>query len=350
MDMKARPMLGSVTHIADLGPPPFAVEHAPADDWRSGDYVMVEVLDVPRGATGGFELPDGRGVTPMPGDYLVGALARRFATLEATGSFEAVGDDGVMHVLTDAGCIGTLISRSRFSPELIEVAYRGHVLVDGARSNMSSWARQETGASFDLPVVLIVGTSMSAGKTHAGRVVVRSLLDLGHKVLGAKLTGAGRRRDSLAFGDAGAQYVFDFMDAGLPTTVCPPSEYREAVRPLLSTFMDTEATVVVIESGASPLEPYNGATLVDLLGDRVAYTILCASDPYAVEGIKVAWGRSFDLVAGPAANTAAGVQLVERLTSLRALDLNDRAARPELTQRLQEALRAGGVSAFMERS
>jgi hypothetical protein len=44
------------------------------------------------------------------------------------------------------------------------------------------------------------------------------------------------------------------------------------------------------------------------------------------------------------------VQLVERLTSLRALDLNDRAARPELTQRLQEALRAGGVSAFMERS
>ena len=305
MDMKTRPILGSVTRIARLGTPPFQLRQVPADEWGSGDFVMVEVLDVPRAATGGFELRDGRGVTPMAGDLLVGALARRFATLEATGSFEAVGDDGVMHVLTDAGCIGTLTSRSRFSPELIEVAYRGHLLVDGACSNMRMWARRETGVAFDLPVVLIVGTSMSAGKTYAGRVAVRSLLELGHRVLGAKLTGAGRRRDSLAFGDAGARYVFDFMDAGLPTTVCPPDEYREAVGALLTNFMDTSATVAVIEAGASPLEPYNGATLVDLLGDRVVYTILCASDPYAVEGIKAAWGRSFDLVAGPAANTAA---------------------------------------------
>lgn len=338
MDMRARPMLGSVTRIADLGQPPFDVRDVPAEEWTSGDYVMVEVLDVPRASTGGFELPDGRGVTAMTGDFLVGALARRFATLEATGSFEAVGDDGVMHVLTDAGCMGTLTSRSRFSPELIEVVYRGHVFVDGSRSNMRAWAPSDTGADFDIPVVLIVGTSMSAGKTHAGRVAVRSLLEMGHRVLGAKLTGAGRRRDSLAFGDAGAHYVFDFMDAGLPTTVCPPEEYREAVGGLLSTFMDTSATVAVIEAGASPLEPYNGATLVDLLGDRVVYTILCASDPYAVEGIKVAWDRTFDLVAGPAANTAAGVQLVRRLTSLRALDLNDDASRPELRERLGAAL------------
>ena len=37
MDMKARPILGSVTHIADLGPPPFAVEHAPADWYQRLD-------------------------------------------------------------------------------------------------------------------------------------------------------------------------------------------------------------------------------------------------------------------------------------------------------------------------
>lgn len=341
MDMTARPILGSVTRIAELGDPPFTLEEVTPDAWAFGDYAMVEVLDVPQSATGGFELPSGRGVTPMTGDFLVGALARRFATLEATGSFEAVADDGVMHVLTDAGCLGTLTSRSRFSPGLMEVAYRGHLLVDGARANMRSWGPEHTGMDFDMPVVLIVGTSMSAGKTHAGRMAVRSLAELGHRVLGAKLTGAGRRRDSLAFADAGAHYVFDFMDAGLPTTVCPPDEYREAVDALLSTFADTTATVAVVEAGASPLEPYNGATLVDLLGDRVVHTILCASDPYAVEGIRVAWGRDFDLVAGPAANTAAGVQLVRRLTSLRALDLNDGASRPELRDRLEEAVGRG---------
>ena len=341
MDMKAHPKLGSVTRIADLGDPPFAVEELRADAWTFGDYVLAEVREVPLGAAGGFELPDGRGVTPMPGDFMVGALARRFATLEATGSFEAVADDGVMHLLTDAGCLGALTSRSRFSQPLMEVVYRGHVMVQGEPSNMRSWARPDTGAAFDLPVVLVVGTSMSAGKTHAGRVAVRGLAELGHRVLGAKLTGAGRRRDSLAFGDAGARYVFDFMDAGLPTTVCPPDEYRDAIGTLLSNFMDTTATVAVIEAGASPLEPYNGATLVELLGERVVYTILCASDPYAVEGIRVAWGRDFDLVAGPAANTAAGVQLVRRLTSLRALDLTDPAARPEVRQRLEEAVGRG---------
>jgi hypothetical protein len=186
---------------------------------------------------------------------------------------------------------------------------------------------------------------MSAGKTHAGRLAVRALSELGHRVVAAKLTGAGRRRDVLAFGDAGAEHVFDFMDAGLPTTVCLPEEYREAIGALLSTLEPIGATVAVVEAGASPLEPYNGATLVELLGEHVAYTILCASDPYAVEGIKAAWGRDFDLVAGPTANTLAGVQLVRRLTSLDALDLTSEESRPDLQDRLELVFGRGPVEA-----
>lgn len=341
MTTKERMTLGSVTRIADLGTPPFDTDRLPVDEWRFGDYVVAEVSDVPHGSVGAFELPNGRGVTPMKRDLLVGALSRRFATLEATGSFEAVGDDGVMHLLTDAGCFGALTSRSRFSPQLLEVGYRGHVLVDGRRTNMREWVREHSGEGFELPVVLIVGTSMSAGKTHAGRLAVRALVGAGHGVVAAKLTGAGRRRDVLAFEDAGAMRVFDFMDAGLPTTVCPPDEYRDATDALLSHMSVPDATVAVIEAGASPLEPYNGATLVDLLGDRVVYTILCASDPYAVEGIRAGWGRDFDLVSGPAANTAAGIQLVRRLTSLHALDLTDEASEGELQRRLVEACGSG---------
>lgn len=339
-EMPAR--LGSVTRIADLGSPPFRTERIPTDDWAFADYVLARVRHVPHGFAGGFELPNGRGVTPMTGDLLVGALSRRFATLEATGSFEAVGEDGVMHLLTDAGCFGALTSRSRFSPALLEVEYEGHLVTEaGERSNMRDWARPHSGTPFDMPVVLIVGTSMSAGKTHAGRLAVRALKELAHTVVAAKLTGAGRRRDVLAFEDAGADAVCDFMDAGLPTTVCPPAEYRVAVDALLSNAGPDDATVAVFEAGASPLEPYNGATLVELLGERVVYTILCASDPYAVEGIRVAWDRDFDLVAGPAANTAAGVQLVRKLTGLHALDLTDEASMPELQRRLSDACGTG---------
>ena len=337
----SRTMMGSVTRIADFGSPPIETERVPREDWAFGEYVVAEVRSVPTGWAGGFELAGGRGVSPMKGDLLVGALSRRFATLEATGSFEDVGADGVMHLLTDAGCFGKLTSWSRFSPRLIEVAYAGHVLVGGSRAHMRDWAPSHTGERFRLPVVLIVGTSMSAGKTHAGRLAVRALHELGHRVLAAKLTGAGRRRDVMSLGDAGADHVFDFMDAGLPTTVCPPEEYRDAIGALLSTVTHVDATVAVVEAGASPLEPHNGATLVDLLGDNVAYTILCASDPYAVEGIKAAWRRDFDLVGGPAANTAAGIQLVRRLSSLDALDLTDEESRPELKRRLEQVFGKG---------
>jgi len=332
---------GSVTRIADLGSPPHDLATVPREEWAFGDYVVARVRSVPHGPGGQFELPDGRSSGIMEGELLVGALARRAATLEATGSFEAVAADGAMHLLTDAGCFGLLTSRSPFAPNLTEVDYLGHVVRDGRRLNMRDWTPMPTGRSFALPVVLIVGTSMSAGKTQAGRLAVRVLRELGHRVVGAKLTGAGRRRDVLAFLDAGAERVFDFMDAGLPTTVCSPEEYREAVGPLLSHMGEAGATVAVIEAGASPLEPYNGATLVELLGDCVAYTILCASDPYAVEGIRVAWGRDFDLVAGPAANTAAGVELVRRLTGLEALNLTHEASAPALRIRLAERCGSG---------
>jgi hypothetical protein len=97
--------------------------------------------------------------------------------------------------------------------------------------------------------------------------------------------------------------------------------------------------VVVAEAGASPLEPYNGATLLALIGDQVRCTVLCASDPYAVVGVVQGFGIAPDLVAGVAANTTAGTELIRRLTGLEALDLHDRASHPRLTEILVAALR-----------
>ncbi len=60
-------------------------------------------------------------------------------------------------------------------------------------------------------------------------------------VVGAKLTGAGRYRDILAMQDTGADYIFDFVDAGLPSTVVPEREYLDALRNLLSRMAAVEA-------------------------------------------------------------------------------------------------------------
>jgi hypothetical protein len=330
-------MFGSVTLPAELPPWPFSYEPIPRGEWAAGDYVVAEVLPHP-GQVEGFELRNGREAVPMPGDLLVGAFARRFATLEAAGSFEHIGEDGLMHSMSEAGCFGLVTSRSRFSRGLMPLGYRGHVLVDGAKTNMREHVPPASDADFRLPVVLVVGTSMSAGKTFSACVAVRQLKELGLRVVASKLTGAGRRHDVLTMGDAGADHVFDFIDAGLPTTVCRPEVFRDAIGGLLSRMAGTNAEVAVVEAGASPLEPYNGGTLVELLADRVVFTILCASDPYALVGIQQAWGRSFDLVAGPAANTEAGVALVRRLAELPAMDLMSPENYPVLRGRLREAL------------
>jgi hypothetical protein len=179
---------------------------------------------------------------------------------------------------------------------------------------------------------------MSAGKTMTARLAIRLFKEMGLKVIGAKLTGAGRYRDVLSMKDAGADLIFDFVDVGLPSTVGPPQEYRRALSQLLTRIAEAGADVVVAEAGASPLEPYNGATAIAAIEPNVRCLVLCASDPYAVAGVIGAFQKRPDLVAGAAANTKAGIELVEKLCDLKALDLLDKRSIPELRALLSKAL------------
>jgi hypothetical protein len=160
----------------------------------------------------------------------------------------------------------------------------------------------------------------------------------GKKVVAAKLTGAGRYRDVLSMHDAGADYIFDFVDVGLPTTIIDPNEYRLALKKLLARIGSVNADVAVIEIGASPLEPYNGTIAMEAIEDNIRFTILCASDPYAVVGVQIAFDRQIDLVTGIATNTTAGIELVEKLSGLRALNVRDKRALPELRSSLLTAV------------
>jgi len=65
---------------------------------------------------------------------------------------------------------------------------------------------------------------------------------------------------------------------------------------------------------------------------------LCASDPYAVAGVISAFRKRPDLVAGAAANTEAGIALVEKLCDLKALDLLDKRSAPDLRAILNRSL------------
>lgn len=191
---------------------------------------------------------------------------------------------------------------------------------------------------FNIPMILIVGTSMSSGKTMSGRVIVHLLSQMGLNVVGTKLTGAARYRDMLSFGDAGASAIYDFVDAGLPSTAVDEASYREALPYLLSLIARDKPDVVVAEAGASPLEPYNGAIAKEMIRENVKFKLLCAQDPYAVVGVQKAFQREPDLVAGGAANTEAAVVLVEKLSGLPALNLMEPTSRDQLGEMLRKAL------------
>ncbi len=316
--MTEKLFLSSLTRISPLTRCGLDIEPRSRSTWRTGDYVVIE-LQTTRSQN--VELADGRMAEAFCGARIVGALGERSATLESVGTWRAVGDDGAINMMTSAGLIGLITSRSALMPPAVPACYLGHAIIDGRTVAMTDFVPVPSGARFDIPIVLIIGTSMSSGKTLAGRVIVRLLKNRGLKVVGTKLTGAGRYRDVLSWSDAGADAIYDFVDGGLPSTICEEPEYRRALGVVLDMIAAEAPDVVVAEVGASPLEPYNGTVVLEELADVVGFTLLAASDPYAVSGVMSAFDLRPDVVSGVAASTSAGIDLIARLTGLPAVNV-----------------------------
>jgi hypothetical protein len=331
----------SVTRCSDLWTRPFEVAPVPRDRWQAADFVVAEVVGQPNPLYR-CETKTGRIAELLPGDLVVGAFGERAATLEGVGSWTATGEDGQLAALTGAGLLGKATSTSLLLPPFMQLQYRGHAVRDGMTLNMADFIAPVPETGPQVPLILVIGSSMSAGKTSSGRVIIRELRALGLNVVAAKVTGAARYRDILSFRDAGASAVFDFVDEGLPSTICPGERFAEALDRMLARITACRPDAVLIESGASPLEPYNGALALARILPETRMTLLCASDPYAVVGVQSAFGLRPDLVSGPAANTTAAVALVQRLAGVPALNLMDRAARPVLRAMLVDKLALPG--------
>ena len=338
-----RIIYGSLARIADFNKEPYEIQALDRTHWSSGDFVIGEITGI-RSELYRIECTSGEMIPVEAGDLVVGAFGHRAATLEGAGSYKKI-DDGRMHALTSAGLFGLFTSFSKLLPRPTSLQYVGHIVRNGRKVCMSEFAIQAEPRRFDVPTILLVGTSMSAGKTMTGKFACELLSKMGYRIIGSKLTGAGRYRDILSFRRHGAFEIYDFVDAGLPSTVVPEKEFRPAIRPLLSYIAGRAPDFLVVEAGASPLEPYNGAAAIDELGDNVRCLILCASDPYAVVGVQKAYGLHPDLVAGPATNTSAALDLVRKLTGLPGINVIDPGKIPEFREFLVRTL---GIDARAE--
>lgn len=325
----------SMTRISDLADKSFEIEKLDKTHWQTGDYVVCKILDA-GSESHKIELSNGRMRGIMGSETLVGALGERHATLEATGTWKKVQDDGVMHVLTGGGLLGKLTSKSIFLGNMTRIHYLGHVIRKGVKITMESFVKPVEHKEYNTPAAVFVGTSMSAGKTTSARIVTNLFKKAGLKVAGTKLTGAGRYKDILAVKDVGADAVFDFVDAGLPSSICPRAVYKKKLQYLMNRITSVNADVAVIEIGASPLEPYNGDLAIEALRKHLKCVILSASDPYAVYGLMKAFSIRPDIVTGISTNTLAGRELVENLCGVTALNLIDPSTQPRLINILRQ--------------
>lgn len=327
----------TLTRISDLETHAFEVQPLLKQQWATGDYVVGTVMP-PIPPRLHVELTTGRMAGLLDGDQVVGAFGVRRATLEAVGDWQSIEADGQMHDMTEAGFFGRVTSKSFLLPALPTFTYQGHVVRQGRKVCMQDFVPVLPDRPYRCPTIMIIGTSMSAGKTTTAKIIIHQLKQLGLKVIGVKLTGAGRYRDILAMSDAGADRIFDFVDVGLPSSVIPPEDYRRSLRTLLTMIASEEPDVVVAEAGASPFEPYNGSIVLEEITPQIRCTVLCASDPYAVIGVTQSFGIQPDFISGTAASTTSGVELVEKLARVPALKLPAPESLPKLIEILTTKL------------
>lgn len=338
--MSARRFYSSTTRITDLRSEPYDTVVLDRDQWAGGDYVVGTVTGRPSRLYQ-VEQDSGRMSEVMPGDEVVGVFGRREATLEAVGSWTQIGKDGRFQAMTGAGLFGKITSVAPYLPALMTLDYAGHVVRDGRKLQMDDFVEASPEGSLEVPVIMLIGTSMSSGKTTTGRIIIHALREMGLKVAAGKFTGAARYRDILSFKDAGADHILDFMDVGLASTVVAPERFRIAMAAMIDRVAALDVDVLVAEAGASPLEPYNGDIAVEVLQPNICLNVLCASDPYAVVGVKNAFGVKPQLVTGPATNTASGIELVRKLTGCTALCLLEPQSLGPLRELLRAALPGG---------
>jgi hypothetical protein len=97
-------------------------------------------------------------------------------------------------------------------------------------------------------VILVVGASMSSGKTTLGGMLARALSRAGLRVAAAKLTGTAASKDPRFYVSCGASPVLDFVDAGYPSTyLLDPEELNQLQRVLLSQLRATRPDYIVLE-------------------------------------------------------------------------------------------------------
>lgn len=315
---------------------------------EEGDVVAVRVLSR-KSTYNQIELTTGRFSHVKPGDVVAGALGHRNALFGYAGHMPEKLETGQMvHLLNLGGVIGVCDS---FNPDVgapCECEVLGQVLhfpYVGERvavpANIGQMAApMSQSLACKTPVVAVVGTSMSSGKTFACTSLIQELVRKGMKVAAAKATGVSLRRDVLAMEDAGAFATTTFTDYGVVTTT--RDNAPSLAKSMLNDLHKMRPDVIVLELGDGLLGTYGVDAILEAEDIRDAFgaVVLAAHDPVGVWGgvrrLKEAYDIDTTVITGPATDNAAGTGMVDAVMKLPAY--NARVEPEDLVRVVSDAL------------
>ena len=242
---------------------------------KAGDLVCVRVKDV--GNHTRIMLASNEKVRLYEGDLLIGVFGNRYATDafegEVTGTKE-------LHILSNAGMIGTVHTKNANSKSPTVLEFQGMVVDEaGRRLNLTDLLfepklpRQKT-----KNVILAVGTGMNSGKTTSVARMVKQLSRSGVRVAGCKVTGSVCSNDLLELQSTAILFSRDFSDYGFPSTYkSDPEQLKDLFLAMVADAQQVDPDVIIMEVADGILQQETSMLLSDeLVAEYVAGVIVTA--------------------------------------------------------------------------
>ncbi len=297
-----------------------------------GDLVLARITTI--GQHTRLQTQEGRRARLYKGDEVVVCYGNRYAAKQ----FEAIVPRSLKrcNLVASGGLAATVTSSHTRMKKATEIEPLGLIGDSGGRPiNLADWSLPFRPANCDAPnlVIAVAGTEMDAGKTTTVAHIIKGLHRAGFGVAAAKVTGTGACGDYLEMCDAGATTVYDFVDAGFPSTHRISMEDLERIfSSLIGNLQAAKPDAIVIEVADGILQKETSAVMCLPLFKNIVNSVVISSGDTMGAKAAVEWLERFSLpataISGRVTESRVGVQATEEATGLPVLNIRS-LANPE---------------------
>ncbi len=268
-----------------------------------------------------LELATGRFSVLKKDDIIAVALGGRAGLKGFAGHLpKSIKTDDVIHLLNMGGVAGICTSANvQEVGEPLRIRVLGGIARNGKLLNIGDAKKYEPVAKMknDIPLIIITGASMDAGKTTVAAEVIKTLGRIGMKIAGAKVTGVGAMRDLYKMEDYGVYETVSFVDAGITSTAhVDDKTIVETTKGALEYLARGNPDAIMVEFGDGIMGRYG---VLPVLKDKeiqrnVRLHIGCAREP--VGAVKLAEmcaeiGLPIDVMSGPVTDNEVGKDIIQ---------------------------------------